>query len=157
MDLKLTDAPHVACTGSVDIRVFNRSGVQIDRYTDHNLVVDKAKEIMSVLVGEGTGHITKFGVGSGTDVAASTDTELTTPEYTDIVSVTYPQAGHVTFNCLVDYADANGLRITEFGLLNGTYELFAHKVRAVVDGDTVTGVIDKESDLKITCTWTLKF
>ena len=92
-----------------------------------------------------------------TTPAATTDTALTDPVYTDIVSVSYPESGKVTFNCLVDFTDANGVRVTEFGLLNANLELFSHKVRAVVDGETVTGVIDKDSDMKIVVTWTLRF
>lgn len=83
---------------------------------------------------------TKFSVGTGTNTPIVSDTALQTPvDITAGVQIKSFEGGYpsfdtadmqITIKCLLDYAEANGNTITEFGLLNedGTPLLFSHAV-----------------------------
>lgn len=127
-----------------------KNGQLIEHYVDENMILKRAKVLMSRLIaGDSAGiKIEKISFGTNATPATPDDTAITAPFTTNISSKTYPADGQVSFAFSVGTAEANGKDIAEFGLMlsDGTY--YARKVR---------GVIEKESDMSFTGTWTLIF
>lgn len=127
-----------------------RHGVLIDVLEEKNLIVNGAKNQLARLVGgSGAGrHITQIGFGIGQAVAAPTNTALTSAYVKPVASVEYPATGQVRFHWSLSTAEANGVSITEFGLICADGTLFSRKARAP---------IQKESDLSLSGAWTIIF
>lgn len=143
------------CRGEFSMRVYDRAGNVVDEYKDHNMIVNGAKSAMAYLVSSARQDkvITKFGVGVGTAEATPGDTSLTLPHMNFITGFDYPESmegtvDRVCFHWSLDYAEANGMSISEFGLFCADGTMFAHKVR---------GQITKEEDLKFAGDWTIIF
>lgn len=135
--------------GEFDIHIL-RNGKEIEHFSDHNLIVDGAREILAILLGSGDADkvITYVAVGTNSTEADISDTAITDEYRTKVLSVTYPSAGRVAFSFNIGTSEANGMEITEFGLLCSDGTLFARKVR---------GVISKDDDISIVGTWTIIF
>lgn len=127
-----------------------RNGVLIEVVEETNLIVSGAKNQLARLVGgNGTNrHINRIGFGTGTAAAAPTNTALTAAYVKNVTSVEYPATGQVRFHWTLSTAEANGMSITEFGLICADGTLFSRKVRAP---------IQKESDLSLSGAWTIIF
>lgn len=139
-----------AITGKFSLRVFNKDGKVIERYESSNLVVNSGRDSASRLVG-GSGankQITQFAVGESSAAPSPTDADLSNKFIKAIDSVSYPQTGAAAFNWSLDFAEANGLDIYEFGLFNAGNELFSRKTRSL---------ISKTADIRIEGTWTIQF
>jgi len=132
--------------GEVDIQVFE-NGKLIDRIHENNLVVTLGKtNIAKLLGGNAAGKaITQIAVGTSGVAATVADTTITTQFAKAIDSVDYTTPTSVTFNFDIDNAEANGLTIREFGLLNGDGVLCARKVR---DTDII-----KTDAIRLVGTW----
>lgn len=142
----------VTIKGEFTLFVHDKAGRIIEKYIDKNLIVNVAKTSMSKLVG-GNGankNITKIAFGTNGTAPDVADTIITGSVTKSISggSITYPEFNSVQFAFTLDYADANGMSITEFGLLSNDDSLFARKTRSA---------IAKTVDIKFTGTWKITF
>lgn len=128
-----------------------QSGNIIERIDDHNMIVSNAKVVMASLVGgDGTGkHVAKIAIGTNATPPTAEDTAITGAFQKDMDSVTYPAVGQVQFSWSIGSAEANGLAISEFGLICADGSLFARKIRS--------GNLTKASDITLEGKWTISF
>lgn len=136
--------------GMFALQVYRR-GVLVERFEDHNLIVNRGRTNVVYLLGAGGTSLVIASIGFGTNGAPASpnDTALQGAFVKPLDSVSYPDAYSVQFNFSLGNNDANGLQIQEFGLLTQSGLLHARKVRG--------GVLIKESDLSLTGTWTLNY
>ncbi len=136
--------------GAFSMRVLDSRGKVIESFEDKNMIVDLARMAMAHLVGDGAGLkvITRFGVGTSSQTASPGDTELTEAYVNDILSHDYPDRGTVRFSWRLNYDEANGKSITEFGLYCADGSLFSRKVRSP---------IFKASDIAFEGEWSIIF
>lgn len=136
----------ITLKGSVDIQVFEND-ILIERMQDDNLVVTLGKtNITKLLGGDSAGKaITKIAVGTNGTAPVVGNTTITGMFSKSLEGATYPDAQSVLFNFDIDNAEANGITIREFGLLNTDNVVFARKVR-----DTE---IIKTSAIRLVGTW----
>lgn len=123
--------------GVFSIRVKDRAGNTVYEDSDRNMIVNLARVALATLVSEGRYEkvVTKFGVGVGTENAAPTDTDLVEPYMNRVTGHEFPIEGTVKFKWFLDYEEANGRDISEFGLFCEDGTLFAHKVRRPIFKD----------------------
>lgn len=141
------------CRGEFTMRVVDKCGNTVSEYSDRNMIVNLSKVAMALLVSELSPEaqgkvITTFGVGTGEAQAAPDDTSLTNAYTNAVLSHDFPSPGRVRFTWSLDYGEANGRDISEFGLFCADGSMFAHKVR---------GAVHKDSDLAFEGTWTIIF
>lgn len=153
--------------GDFSITVRNRSGDIVYTHRDSNLVVTRSKHILSyLLAGDTTKFITKIALGNNSSTPVPDNTSIsgivTTSlsmgnriSGTNIIAYVkpleanfFPAFGEVTFHWTLDYEEANGLELCEFGLLSADHNLFARKTR---------GIITKQSDLAMEGSWRIIF
>lgn len=140
---------NIKAKGSVLIMITDaRTGKLIDQSEEHNLVVNLGKKnVARMLGGDSYGtKVTKISVGEGTAAPAVSDTALTNPFTKNIDSVTYPADNSVQFSFSLGSGDANGMNITELGLITSGNILFSRKTRTA---------IAKTSAVIITGLWTI--
>lgn len=128
-----------------------RRGRLVEVIEDANLVVDAAKsQLARLLGGDVSGRsVVSIGFGEGTAAADPDDTALAPGNFVKpVAAVSYPAAGEVAFSWTLAEGEANGMAITEMGLLTGDGTLFSRKVRAA---------INKDNDLALSGTWTIIF
>lgn len=139
------------CRGVFDLHIY-RNGEEIEHFVEHNLIVNPARTAMAHLAGDADPdkQIVSFGVGVATDEPQLTDEALTEPFVKKLDSHEYPEDEpyNVQFNFSLSTEEANGMDITEFGLLCADGSLFAHKVRKM---------IGKDSDISLSGSWTILF
>lgn len=139
---------HVTLKGVLELRVY-RCGQLIEHWRDENLIVLGAKELMAMLVaGDSAEAITEVGFGVSATPASPNNTSLTGAFWKPLSSHSYPTAGKVAFSFGLGATEANGLAICELGLRTTARRLFSRKVR---------GIIEKDSDISLTGTWTITF
>lgn len=153
--------------GVLAFNIKNRSGDVVYSCEGDNLVVNSAKSIMAgILPGNNNKFLTKIAVGSDSNsptpdsvtIGGKLTTELVLGnnlhggDFTSFMKTldtnVSDEPGTVTFTWSLDYGEANGLHISEFGLLSQDQHLFARKTR---------GVIAKQSDLMFEGTWKIIF
>jgi hypothetical protein len=136
--------------GIFDLKVL-RSGIVIENYRDHNLVVNGAFYQMARLIsGDVTGRsVTKIGFGTGGTAPTVTDTALTGQFLREVSGYSYPEDGQVQINWVLPTSEGNGKKIIEFGLFTNDGMLFARKTRAQA--------IPKESDISLEGSWIIVF
>lgn len=122
------------------------SGNILEDYEDNNLVVTLGKaNTAQLLAGAATGKkINKIAVGIGTTPPDVADMALTTPFIKNVDGYSFPNTNEVLFSWTIETTEANGLSITEFGLMNDSGVLFARKIRSA---------IIKSSSIKLVGTW----
>lgn len=132
-------------TGVFKCKVFEH-GKLIKEYTGNNLVVTKAFEKLAQFLATNVcPPISKIQFGSGTGTPLLGNTALTAPVFTNsIISAVNPTVGTVEYTWALGLTEANGITITEFGLLFDDMDLFARKT-----GLTVA----KTSSISLTGTW----
>jgi hypothetical protein len=136
--------------GILSMRVY-RSGILIEEYEEHNLIVNMARFQMARLIaGDTEGrHITHIAFGtSGTEPAAA-DTVITGQFAKPLSGFSFPENGKVQFDWELPVTENNGMAIREFGLLTADGALFARRAR--------TNPINKESDISIEGHWIIIF
>lgn len=135
--------------GSFEIRVF-KARREIEHYRDENMIMASARDALARLIGgNGAGKtVTKIGVGTNGDGPSPDDAGLTKPYTKPVTGCTYPATGEAAFAFKIGAGEANGKAIREFGLICSDGTLFARKTR---------GTIEKEDDIEIVGTWTIKF
>jgi hypothetical protein len=121
---------NIIARGEVDILIFEH-GKLIGRIQENNLVVTLGKtNIAKLLGGAAAGKaITQIGVGDNGVAPNIADNALSNQFSKAITSVSYPDGQSVLFNFEILNAEANGLTIREFGLLNVDGVLCARKIR----------------------------
>lgn len=139
----------IKAKGIVTERLY-KNGQLIATHTSPNLILNNAGTILAKLLGNGDAsqQITQVGFGEGTAVPTPNDTALTNATFTAVQSANVSVAGQVTFNYLLDYADANGQTITERALAIADNTLFSRIVRPA---------IAKDANLAISGEWTIIF
>jgi hypothetical protein len=145
--MKMADKLTPALEGIFTLNIIDRDNRIVKAYNDHNLIVNKSKQIIATLLGGTGGPITKIGLGIGTTEAAITDTSLSSPAYYSFTSVEYPEFDIVKFNWYVGYDQLIGVAITEFGLFTADDNLFCRRVYSA---------INKNADLALTGAWSIK-
>lgn len=136
--------------GIFTIQLIDTDDNVIEEYTGENLIVNTGRSgLAHLLAGDTTDReVERIGFGtSGTD-PDSADTELTDAFEKAIDGFTYPDSQSVKFDFELDYSEANGKDIAEFGLICADDSLFSRKTRAV---------IEKTVDFKIVGSWTIIF
>lgn len=148
--MKLHDK-HPSPTGIFDLKVW-RDGRLIDSYRDENLIVDPGRNAVTRLLGgDGAGlWIAKIGFGIGATPADPSNSALSGAFIKDLDAHTYPTNTSVSFSFSLLATEANGLQISEFGLITASGVLFARKVRTA-------GPLTKDSDLALSGSWTLLY
>lgn len=137
-------------SGRVHIEIY-RGGRLIDVMDEHNLIVTNGREtVCRGLGGESNRAITKIGFGSGATPAAPGNNALVNLFSKAITSVSYPTVTSVQFAFTLLSNEANGLAISEFGLLTANNVLYARKVRSA-------GPIYKDSETSLSGTWTIQY
>lgn len=129
----------------------DKEGKVVFNYSDNNLIVNNAKVALASLVssaGADSKVITQIGFGTSGTTPSPNDTVLTASYKKNVTSFSYPEPGKVRFSWRLDYGEANGKAISEFGLLCADGSLFARKVR---------GAITKDVDLALEGEWTIIF
>jgi hypothetical protein len=151
-----------------------KAGKIIERYEDHNLIVNNAKLLMAHLVaGDTTGKfITKIAFGTNGTAPAPDDTMITNAFLKPVSGVSYPGfsteevnwgpvlglpsdlvtdwVGYpVQFDWELLTSEDNGQAISEFGLVSGNQTLFNRKTR--------NSPINKAADISIEGSWIITF
>lgn len=137
--------------GQVDLHIY-KNGVEIEHYIDNNLILNGARTAMAHLAGDADPDkkIVRFAIGTASDGPDFDDTAITDAFVKELDSHEYPEDDpySVRFNFSLTTEEANGMAITEFGLLCEDGTLFARKVRSA---------IGKEDDISLTGVWTIMF
>ena len=138
-------------SGHIKVDIF-RHGELIEQMDGQNLVVVGYRQILAKLMGGATTAdwaITQIGVGTSAVAPVLGNTTLTGAFLKDVDTITYPSAQKVSFNFSLGTGDANGINISEFGLLSGNGTLFARKVRGAP--------LVKDSSISLTGYWVITF
>jgi hypothetical protein len=139
-----------ALRGEFTLTITDRSGKVVEQYEDKNLIVNLAKSTLAALIGAGNGakRISKIAFGTSSIAPDVADTVITNSISKTVDGVTYPEFNSASFAWTLDYAEANGVNIAEFGLLTVDDSLFARKTRTA---------IAKTADLRLTGVWKIVF
>jgi hypothetical protein len=140
----------VSLRGSFRMRVY-RKGALIERYEDHNLIVNGARNTMARLVSGNVANrsINRIAFGTNGGIPTSDNTAITSPYIKPVGGFTYPAQGQVEIAWNLLTTEANGKAILEFGLLCADGTLFARKTR--------NKPLEKDADIAIEGQWILIF
>ncbi|MFZ4539662.1 hypothetical protein [Propionivibrio sp.] len=121
----------------------------VDEYVDDNLIVSRGRtNVVRLLGGDGSGlNVANIGFGTNGYAASPGNTALSNAFVKSLDGHSYPDEFSVLFTFSLGSGEANGMQISEFGLLTSSGLLHARKVRG--------GVLVKDSDLSLTGTWKL--
>ena len=135
--------------GDFELKVY-RKGVLIERAVEENLILNRAKVLMAHAAKNEAGgvFVNRIAFGTSSIPADPDDTALTSAYVKNIGGHTYPASGQIKFDWTLSGAEANGKTIREFGLMLSDGSLFARKVR---------GGIEKDDDISLVGSWTIKF
>lgn len=138
MNIKVCENPistgsEIKPKGVFQCWIYN-NGKLIEHYHDNNLVVTLGREnVAKLLAGDPDGAaITKVQLGTDDTPPALTDTAITNPFTKALSSVSFPSQNEVEFGFVINSNEANGMTISEFGLLNDNNILFARKTRTPI-------------------------
>lgn len=121
-------------SGTLRLTAYDANGVELWRDTSRNtIVVTGYNAAAEALAGVEGARILKIAVGTNGAEPQGTDTEITGAVILDIQSVEYPAPATVRFNFMIDYTDAVGMSIREFGLFTADGRLFSRKTREAID------------------------
>lgn len=149
--MNILDQFERAPSGFFILEVF-KGGKLVEVFEEQNLIVDGSKQIHAKLLGGSVANqsLTQIGFGAGTSSPVSGNTGLSAGAfYKAFDSVTYPASNQVRFAFSLGTSEANGIAISEFGLLTPTNVLYARKTR--------NSPLNKDSDLTLSGTWTISF
>ena len=165
--MEIQDQIDTKITGELSFTVYDKDGNKVTEQTEGNLVVNMSKPILAhLLSGDTSKFITKLAIGTEITTPAPDDETIGTITTTNLIlgnnvvgpdfkaylktldGFTHPNSGEVLFEWSLDYAEANGMEICEFGLLTDDHHLFARKTR---------GSITKQADLAFEGTWKIIF
>ena len=117
-----------------------RRGRLVERLDEPNLIVGGSRAILAALLGGNVTNksVAKIGFGTNPTDPSVGNSALTAPHLKAVDNVTYPSDGVVSFAFSLGVGEANGMAISEFGLLTGADALFARRVRAGPLNDTAS-------------------
>jgi hypothetical protein len=136
--------------GRFTLQVF-RKGLLVEDFVKNNLIVIGSKFTQAQLLGgvSAGNSVTTLGYGTNGSGPSATDTALT-GAYTNAVNgVTFPTSNTVQFGFALGTTEANGIAISEFGLLTGAGILYARLTRSTP--------LNKASDISLTGSWLISF
>lgn len=154
--------------GLLSIRIKDKNGDVISEYTDKNMIMTASKGVLARLIGGdgGSSAVTQVVVGNNDTLASPDNTSIggiPTSNLSAGMNVlggqnvaflktldthTYPSEGRVSFSWSLDYGEANGLEIYEYGLVCADLTLFSRKTR---------GIITKSAGMAMDGEWTIIF
>jgi hypothetical protein len=135
--------------GTFRLSVF-RAGQLVEEVVEPNLWVDAgSSNSASLYGGGGAGAITSIGFGTNATAPTLLDTALTGAFVQALGAATFPAMGLVTWPFGLAAASANGLAISEFGLLTTAGVLCARKNRATP--------IYKSAAIVLAGSWSIQF
>lgn len=138
--------------GVLEYRVYRLGRLDLEVRED-NLIVAASADIMARLLGgDADGNsVTQIGFGRSLRPAESTDTALTdeNPYIKPIAAASYQPGGSVRFEFELASEEANGMQISEFGLLTGSGRLWSRRVRQ--------SPIGKDADITLVGAWQVLF
>jgi len=156
------------CSGILSVRAKDLTGKEIFAFDDHNMIMTATKETLAHLVGgdvmgksvshvalgnksttpspdnNSIGGILTDNLVSGQNLSAG----VICAYLKSIANHTYPQPGRIMFSWELDYGEANGLVINEYGLVCSDLTMFARKTR---------GTVTKDNGMHIAGQWTIIF
>ena len=131
--MELKDKFKNGISGQLCITAVNRSGDILFRHEWNNLITtDGYDAAAECLAGEAGAVITSVSCGTNADTPTVDDTAITDAVNVPITHVTYPENGSVMFHFLVDWEDADGMDIYEWGLITQDGRLFSRLTRAII-------------------------
>jgi len=134
---------------NVRIEVVDATGRTVSVQERHNLVTLAGRDLArDLLVGDSAATVTHFAVGTGSTAVAAGDTSLGSEVYREAITQTSTSSGAIEFKHYLPSTEANGVDLTEAGLLTATSGgvLFARVVFAA---------ISKTASVGVTFTWTV--
>lgn len=138
--------------GHFVLNVF-KDGVLIEHFEQKNLIVIGSQATHAALLGGNVAgnSVTQFAVGTNATPPVFGNVAITGQYANEITSVTYPASNQVQFAFAMGTADAaaDGMAISEFGLLTTSGTLYARKTR--------TAPLNFASDISFSGTWTISF
>lgn len=139
-------------TGNIHLEVIRDKKI-IDKFDDHNLVVDVGRKRLATLAAGKVGsytesYISHIGLGSGSTAETVNDTALENQQLFPLTSIEV-DGRDVKCNFFITNDEAVGLSIRELGLFCADGTMFSHRVRQ--------GVIEKYEDIEIRGYWILHF
>jgi hypothetical protein len=139
-----------AVKGTLRYKVM-KNGVEVEKVEETNLIVNGARIQMAHLIaGDVTERsIDRIAVGTNGTAPTVGDTAITEPFVKAVEGFEYPANGQVQINWKLLVTEANGMAISEFGLLTADGTLFARRIRE--------NPIYKESDISIEGEWIIIF
>ena len=128
-----------------------KSGVLIEDVCEENLVVVGSQYALAQLLGgSGAGNsINQISFGTNAAAPAFSNTAITNAFTKSIDSVSYPAGNQVQFSFSLASTQANGLAISEFGLITASGALFARRVRS--------SPLNMAADITVSGTWVISF
>jgi len=145
--MNIADNPLLRPSGVLRYSVFV-DGILAESAEESNLVVDGHKAIHAALLAGGTDFVTQFGVGVGAIAPAAGNSALSSPFIKALDSNNH-SSNSATFAFSLGSGEANGMAISEFGLLTTAGALYARRVRV--------SPLTKTSLVSIAGTWTITF
>ena len=151
-DIALSDAvsARTMVRGRLRLDVFRR-GEMIERWEDDNLVVLGMRLTLARLLGGDVANrsVTRIGFGTNPTPPVHGNENLTGAFVKALDGVAYTALHVVEFGFSLGADEANGLAISEFGLLTTTGVLVARRVRGTP--------LHKASDLSLSGLWSIEF
>ena len=123
---------HLNVKGFFHCKIFEH-GKLAREFSGDNLIVDNGKAVLLAGLISGMIPVTRIGFGQGTTPPAASDTIISAPNFFKNINTalrTGPTA--VEFDWVLGTSEANGINITEFGLLFADGQMFARKTGITV-------------------------
>ncbi len=139
-----------APSGLFVLRVYRR-GELVEVFEERNLIVVGSQQAHAKLLGGDVANqsVTRIGYGTNGTAPTFSNTSLT-GAYTKIIdTVSYPASNQVQFAFSLGLGEANGMAISEFGLITAGGTLYARKTRSMP--------LNKGDDIALAGTWTVSF
>jgi hypothetical protein len=139
-----------AVKGTLRYKVM-KNGVEVERVEESNLIVNGARVQMAHLIAGDVEarSIVQIAVGTNGEAPTVTDTEISEAFVKAVEGFEYPAEGQVQINWKLQVTEANGMAISEFGLVTADGTLFARRIRE--------HPIYKEADISIEGEWIIIF
>ncbi len=133
-------------TGILSISAIDRSGHRLWGETLQNLIVDTGYiALLEALAGVEGAAINRFAIGTNGDGPDPADIRITNGLTIPIGQIEYPEPNRLRFHFALDYDQANGTLIREFGLITADNRLFSRRTRAAA--------IEKADSMALIGTW----
>ncbi|WP_407122183.1 hypothetical protein [Bradyrhizobium sp. STM 3561] len=137
-----------APSGLFTLRIYRR-GELVEVFEEPNLIVIGSQQAHAKLLGgDVTGQsVTQIGFGTNGAAPVFSNTSLTGAYAKNVDAVSYPATNQVQFAFSLGIGEANGMAISEFGLLTAGGALYARKTRSTP--------LNKDDDITLSGTWSV--